>query len=449
MKTQDVTRKYGTSTRQFMSTPHRQRGAVIVFAAIGIFVLLAAAAFSLDSAHLLLNNTRVQNIVDITALSAAKTLQDSEGDKVEASSDAIATFYASADATGNLEISDAVAPADISIEYSAKLDPFIDGAASPRFVRVKIESLPLQPWFIQIFGINKSVTVSAVAGWNNIQVCEGLLPFMVCGCDSVADPTGCPGFFGYEIGNLHALKIGSDSCPSEVGPGNAQLLNLPGLQGAKDLSIAAAGGFDECLGENVKTKPGQTTQPLENGVNSRFVGASRPLDGDLYKADFRTDNPVGLNNKNPDNPVTLRELVCGDREIRWNGGTITTAAEIGVGGEFAHSDYTADYDVHNAAETWLPGEGRFKRRDVRIVIGDCANPISGSKEVPILNYGCFHLTQQIIDQSWKDPEDSGGGNNSYVIGEFFTGCPGEGVVTEEETGVNRIVLFKDVGSDDS
>jgi len=436
MKAQGVTPNYEVAARQFMSTPHRQRGAVMVLAAIAMVLLMGAAAFAIDSSHLLLNTTRAQNIVDITALSAAKTLQDTDGDKVEATADAIETFYASADDTGNHEITNAVVPADIFIEYSEKLDPFIDGAASPRFVRVRIENLPLQPWFIQIFGIGKVVDVSAVAGWTNIQVCEGLMPLMVCGCNPETTDCGDT-FFGYEEGMLHSLKIASGD-DTEVGPGNAQLLNLPGLNGCNDLRAAAAGGFNECLSGVIDTKPGQCAGPLRQGLNLRFGESTGPLDPSVYLPDYYLNHP-------DDNPANAGVNLADDGTLtQTQGGVPVVITEpgqiIGTDGPYDHDGYEALYGSNGS---WVPDTGRYKRREVRVVIGDCINTTNGRGPVEVLGFGCYYLTQPV-----RNPA-GGTGNQSFVIGEFFHGCPGSGVVTEEETGVNKIVLFKDVGSDDS
>jgi len=435
MNTHVVRQKYGQSKYELTALPRRQRGAVIVFTAIAMLVLLGAAAFSIDSAHLLLNNTRAQNIVDITALSAAKTLLETEGDTAAATADAITTFYASAkaDSSGNREINEAVAPADIIIQYSETLVPFTPGVGSPEFVRVKVENLPLQPWFIQVLGLDKAITVSAVAGYTHVKVCEGLIPLMVCGCTPGVN--GCPvdSFFGYEEEKLHVLKIASGNDP-DVGPGNAQLLNLPGLSGSKDLSEAAAGGYNTCVGDDVATKPGQSVGPIRFGLNLRFRDEQGPLDNTVYQPDWKTDNP----DDPPGQGVRLEDLGAGE-VMTWNNGAITEASEIDTG-QYDHESYEAAYDANSS---YVSGTGRYKRREIRVVIGDCTAPISGYGDVPVLSYGCFFLTQPIL------PPSGGTGNQSYIVGEFFRGCPGEGPVTNDTTAVEKLVLFKDPDSNDS
>ena len=63
----------------------RQRGIVAVVVAIGLLGLLAMVGFALDSGHLILNKSRLQNTVDAAALSAAKVL-DETGSEAQADS---------------------------------------------------------------------------------------------------------------------------------------------------------------------------------------------------------------------------------------------------------------------------------------------------------------------------------------------------------------------------
>jgi Flp pilus assembly protein TadG len=59
------------------STPlAKQRGAAMVLIVAGMVALIGIAGLALDSAHGMLNKTRLQNTVDAAALGAAKTFYE-------------------------------------------------------------------------------------------------------------------------------------------------------------------------------------------------------------------------------------------------------------------------------------------------------------------------------------------------------------------------------------
>ena len=78
-------------SKMLSSTPRRQRGIILVLFAIAMVVMLGMAGMALDGAHGMLNKTRLQNTVDAAALSAAKTL-DQTDDTVLATVEALAMF---------------------------------------------------------------------------------------------------------------------------------------------------------------------------------------------------------------------------------------------------------------------------------------------------------------------------------------------------------------------
>ena len=56
--------------------PRQQRGAVLVLVAIGMLAIIGMAGLALQSGHLFVNKTQLQNALDAAALSAAKKLKD-------------------------------------------------------------------------------------------------------------------------------------------------------------------------------------------------------------------------------------------------------------------------------------------------------------------------------------------------------------------------------------
>src|SRR5262245_39350562 len=103
----------------------RQRGIVAVAIAICLLALLAMVGFALDSGHLILNKSRLQNTVDAAALSAAKVL-DKTGSEVQATAAARSVF--DVNATNHPELGRVLNGGDIVLQYSNTLSPWAAGS---------------------------------------------------------------------------------------------------------------------------------------------------------------------------------------------------------------------------------------------------------------------------------------------------------------------------------
>ena len=71
--------------------PARQRGAVLVLVAVGMLAIIGMAGLALQSGHLFVNKTHLQNALDAAALSAAKTLNN-DGTVVQAKAAGLDAF---------------------------------------------------------------------------------------------------------------------------------------------------------------------------------------------------------------------------------------------------------------------------------------------------------------------------------------------------------------------
>src|SRR5262245_31581178 len=118
--------------------PARQRGAAMIIITIAMLALLMVAGLALDTGHMLLNKTRLQNATDAAALAAAKEF-DNSGSTVLATQEALAAFSNNAQASGNGELGDAYAAGDINVqvEFSTTLPPFTPGSLTGPYVRVR------------------------------------------------------------------------------------------------------------------------------------------------------------------------------------------------------------------------------------------------------------------------------------------------------------------------
>src|SRR4029453_14579038 len=111
----------------------RERGIVAVMVAIALLALIAMVGFALDSGHLMLNKSRLQNTVDAVALSAAKGL-DKSGSGTRATTAGRAVF--DANATNQPELARAIRGADLIFTYSNTLSPWAPGSVPANYVRV-------------------------------------------------------------------------------------------------------------------------------------------------------------------------------------------------------------------------------------------------------------------------------------------------------------------------
>jgi hypothetical protein len=411
-------------------TPRQQRGVVLVLVTVGMVALLAVTGLALDSGHMFLNKTRLQNTVDAAALAAAKVL-DQTADEALAQAAATAMFGANASNAGNREIGQAFASGNITVavEFSSTLNPFTAGSVPAAYVRVRATGFTMPAWFSAVVGIDeKGAAASAVAGPSPTinQACN-LMPMMVCG-DAAA---GAP-FFGYTEGEPQVLKSSTTNGNWEVGPGNFQLIRLGGGQGGAVIRENMAGGFDGCMttGDNIETEPGNTVGPVVQGFNTRFGNYAGPMNGtqSTYPPDVVTQQPV---------PTLSYDS---DTDTITQGGTpITDASQI----DFNYDDYTARVDSENYNYQPAPnGIGAFQRREIAVAIGDCNGTTNGAGTVPLLGFGCFFLLQEAKQQ----------GNESHIYGQFLESCRAGGMPGPAPSvvpGPYIIQLYRDYSSTDS
>src|SRR5260370_11319438 len=161
----------------------RERGATLVLAVIGMLALIAMAGLALDTAHVLLNKSRLQSALDEAALAAAKQL-DASSSTVLATADARANFF-----TANLPPFGELQRANVTLttEFSATLNPFTPGAVGP-YVRTSVAGFITQMSLVSVLGINSmNVAGSAVAGPSPPLVTAGhLVPGLRCAGDTAA-----------------------------------------------------------------------------------------------------------------------------------------------------------------------------------------------------------------------------------------------------------------------
>ena len=412
-----------------IGSPAKQKGIVAVVVTIGMLALLAVTGLALDSGHLLVNKTNLQNATDAAALAAARTLQITDGNETEARTAANTVF--SANLTNELTNE---APT-VAVTFSETLLPgsFANSVADPRYVKVETSSVALTSYLVQAVGVtSKNVSTASVAGYaQGVNVCN-LIPVMVCAKEppAIGEPGYDPDaeyFHGFKVfdptdfnaaEDTTTLKVGSGDGPdTDVGTGSFHLLDLDGLQGANDIRYAFAGN-PNCagLGEEMELdlSPGNKVGPTVQGINTRFGLYSGPLNGqsDIYPPDTANDF---INGYTP----------C-------ESGDSTSCLD-----PVAYHDYYNDPNQPLPAS--LPG---FERRVVGVPIAECTGDATGNDTVDIVQeptgIGCFLLTEPASQTGGAQGDDGSGS----LKGVFMEQCPLPAVGISNNSGVEIIVLYK-------
>jgi Flp pilus assembly protein TadG len=406
----------------------RQRGIVAVAVAIGLLGLLAMVGFALDSGHLILNKSRLQNTVDAAALSAAKVL-DKTGSETQATAAARSVF--DANAANHPELARVMSGADITLQYSNTLEPWAAGSVPANYVRVVATDFTMWTSFTSLVGVSQTVTAaSAVAGpsapvgaMEGNEACD-IAPMMVC-----ADLSpGAQGDWGYTGDQVSLLKYAAPGSP-DVGPGNFQLIRLGG-PGANIVRQNVAGGYDQCIdpGGTVETQPGNDVGPLTQGLNTRFGQYQGPVNATTYPPDQVTTDP------SPDLDVASDETTV----IFKNGPAVTSINQV----SFSYDDYASR--LQNGPFDFP--DGKPQRRVLAVPFVDCSAPSNGQSSLPVVGLGCFFLLQPAEQH----------GNKNYVYGEYIGECGADGTPGPEPDpdpvsgpGIYKIVLHNDPLSEDS
>ncbi|MGQ0592862.1 MAG: pilus assembly protein TadG-related protein [Gammaproteobacteria bacterium] len=420
--------------------PRRQRGAVLALVAVGMLAIIGMAGLALQSGHLFVDKTHLQNALDAAALSAAKTLNN-DGTVAQAEAagqDAFDEHVAAAAGASTFverELRDSTYT--LSFEFSATLDPFVGGADETddppaTFVRARATGFTMDTWLANVLpgvGDEQDIGGTAVAGPAPIDTTPGnrvcdIAPIMMCG-DAADTDTDCSdgACFGYHPADNEEVRLkthsGRYNGEWEVGPGNYQLIRL-GCPGGDCVRENLAGGYSGCLeDETVPTQPGNQVGPVSQGFNTRFGIYQGGMSSTDYPADTVTySQPEGADT-NPDPAI----------------GTCT----------FCYDDYVDRQTSEQFDYPPMPdGTGVAERRVMPVPIGDCTGTTNGQGDVRVLGLGCFFMTRPVTHA----------GNTQEIFGQLVGDCQADGPIatTPPPAGgglLYRIVLYKDPDSRDS
>ena len=411
-------------------TRRHERGATLVLVVVGLLALIAMAGLALDTAHVLLNKSRLQSALDAAALAGAKALSQSV-------STSTATAAASSVFTLNLaqypELRNAVnGGLTLVTEYSATLNPFSPGTIPAKFVRTSVTGFATQMSLISVLGISSiNVAGNAVAGPSPpiVSACN-VVPVFMC-----ANPAQPP-LYGYQVDQVVGLNQVTGTT-SAIGPGNYGLLSLGG-NGASIVRNNLAGSYASCVstGPNVPTEPGVAAGPVSQGINTRFNDYKAGLSPATYPPDVinTAAHQTNLTTDTTAAGCTPNTAPC----IKQGSTVVTTATQL----NFNYASYNAlltskSYDTQPLP---APNGAAFGRRILAVPLGDCTGAANGKNSVTVSGFACVFLLQQLPN-----------GSNDTIYGQIIKSCdsggrPGTGGGT---TGPYIIELYKSAGSPDS
>ncbi len=303
---------------------------------------------------------------------------------------------------------------------------------------------------MQLFGLNKKLSASAVAGPSAGGGSCNLVPMAVCEIDASDTDNS-----GFEYNSVYALKLATNT--SDMGAGNFQLLNY---DTDDKLSEQLAGSYKGCttVGSTVTSKPGNTVGPVGDGLNMRFGDKSNldatlyPSDSntteaelsDLYKNDHKDVNTITdvfekiaeaetalAANENPKNGKELSDAEIAEYEAVLENYPLNDTNE----------DLTFNYEQYQSS-------GNDRRR-LAVPIIDCSADAygdpspTGASDYNVKSVGCFFLLQ-------RAPTNNG--DKEEIYGEYLEKCPTPNVPyngVSNSLGTYRIVLYDDPFNKDS
>jgi Flp pilus assembly protein TadG len=407
--------------------PRRERGAALVLVVIGMLALLAMAGLALDTAHVLLNKSRLQSALDAAALAAAKALSQSTNTTW---ADTAANTVFTANVTPYPELQTAVTGGlTLTTQYSSTLIPFNAGTTPAAFVRASVAGFATQMSLISALGITSmNVAGSAVAGPSPpLTTACNIVPVFVC-----ADTTvGTAPLFNFQVGQVLGLNLSAGST-STIGPGNYGLLSIGGT-GDNIVKDNLAGDFASCasVNQSVPTQPGVGAGPVADGINTRFNVYKGGLSSTTYPPD-----PVN----SAAHQTSLTQAANGDvMQGATDISAISPASSQAASLTFNYANYnTASYDT--AVPPAAP-----KRRVLAAPLGSCTGLANGRNSVTVSGFACVFLLQAL----------GNGANNNEIFAQITSGCDANGVPGGggggggPTPGPFRIQLYKSAGSPDS
>jgi Flp pilus assembly protein TadG len=272
-----------------------ERGSILATSALGMLSMLLAVGLGVDISRFYLAKNELQNAADAAALAAVSGLNSSTAGITEATNRAVQAMN-----NYNFEKTGVAFPR-ANVLFAVNLGgPYMSEAAAQgqprniRFVQVTTPASPVGVSFAAaVLGNSKDLSATATAGYSvPLNVFCNWIPVSVVDYDIPMVP-----------GQTYTIRSSSGNF---VSPGNYQILAVAG-KGGKDVRIGLGSGVDLCAEAGavyeVDTKPGMTSGPVRQGLNTRFDDysggqvdpVSMPPDTNIKEnityAQYRTGSP--------------------------------------------------------------------------------------------------------------------------------------------------------------
>lgn len=258
-----------------------ESGAVAVWMAVSVAVMIGIIALSLDLGRAEITDTELKWASDAAALAGARQLDGAAGARDRARLAATGALAGSGvGLTANTDTfdSDAANVEVVDVKFLSTLGPGEGTAgdveattdANAHFIQVVVAESTVNNLFIQVVGGADTTTLqeSSVAGYG-AAICN-VPPLFICNPNETqtnkeVDLTPGMGILVKDGGGNKAFW----------GPGNYALLEIPGLPGVNNIreGFASLGGSPVCYDNLVTTEPGNPVA-VNAGINVRF---------DMYK----------------------------------------------------------------------------------------------------------------------------------------------------------------------
>ena len=268
-----------------------EQGSILAMSAIGMLSMLLAVGLGVDVSNLYLAKDELQNAADAGALAGASGLNfDDTGihaavhrvvdvamNKYQFNKQDVAFLSENVRFARNL--SDFDSGSDMNEAQAAA----VAVAPTIRFVKVKTQQSPVGITFARmVLGNSLNLTAEAVAGMSApLNLFAGYLPVTVVTDD-----------LNTQIipGTMYTIRGGPQS---SISPGNYQILAIDGAGGADDRTgLASAVKNVVGPGGYVDTKPGVTSGPVKQGINTRFDDYASQLDPNYYPPDLNVKEGI-------------------------------------------------------------------------------------------------------------------------------------------------------------
>ncbi|BBL92444.1 hypothetical protein VroAM7_50970 (plasmid) [Vibrio rotiferianus] len=400
----------------------KQKGLTLVVMTLAMVLFIAVGAFSVDVSHFVVNKTRLQNALDSAALAGASVAKSIKEESFTQSA-IIESYKKVISASGNEEI--ALADSDdgsslnsLTIQYSTTPNggfsgTFPSSTTDPIFVRVQVVDLSLTSYFLDVFNVSKNVSASSVAGPASVASTANILPIGMCEGDE-AGPSG------YSPGTVYELKTGSQSDdPNGLGAGNYHLLDMGSGKSAVSDALVGKNTVVVTIEEKIDSETGNAVGATKS-IDSRFTGET--LDGVYYPKDLIVTEPS--------------PAITTDNIDDYNSSNDP--------GKWTYDDYVYDTKQCLKDPNCLDPLASKWRRVLPVPILDCdsASKSGGKIEFTVTSIGCFFMIQR-----YDSSQANGKKGQQSIFGEFVDHCSVvEGGLSNTDTGVDRIVLFKDPSS---